>query len=102
MDLGLMAGPLWRPEAAMRLLWRDWRQALPASGTAWVVRRVLRASCVYDVVAERRFTFANTWFLLGVGAECATSAEDLSALVACSAPSVQWSTTIKKESQRDR
>ena len=48
----------------MRLLWRDWRQALPASGTAWVVRRVLRASCVYGVVAERRFIIANTWFLL--------------------------------------
>ena len=67
-DCALLAswpGPLWRPEAAMRLLWRDWRQALPASGTAWVVRRVLRASCVYGVVAERRFTFANTWFLLG-------------------------------------
>ena len=43
---------------------RDWRQALPASGTAWVVRRVLRTSCVYGVVAERRFTFANTWFPL--------------------------------------
>jgi hypothetical protein len=73
-DCALLAswpGPLWRPEAAMRLLWRDWRQALPASGTAWVVRRVLRASCVYGVVAERRFTFANTWFLLGAtGAEC--------------------------------
>ena len=66
-DCALLAswpGPLWRPEAAMRLLWRDWRQALPASGTAWVVRRVLRASCVYGVVAERRFTFANTWFPL--------------------------------------
>ena len=66
-DCALLAswpGPLWRPEAAMRLLWRDWRQALPASGTAWVVRRVLRASCVYGVVAERRFTFANTCFLL--------------------------------------
>ena len=46
-DCALLAswpGPLWRPEAAMRLLWRDWRQALPASGTAWVVRRVLRLS----------------------------------------------------------
>ena len=81
-DCALLAswpGPLWRPEAAMRLLWRDWRQALPASGTAWVVRRVLRASCVYGVVAERRFTFANTWFLLVQPAPTTLGAEDLGA-----------------------
>ena len=56
------AGPRCNHETSVE---RFWRQALPASGTAWVVRRVLRASCVYGVVAERRFTFANTWFLLG-------------------------------------
>ena len=83
-DCALLAswpGPLWRPEAAMRLLWRDWRQALPASGTAWVVRRVLRASCVYGVVAERRFTFAATT-MSSPGLQSAPSvvgAEDLGA-----------------------
>ena len=64
----VVAGPRCNHETSVE---RFWRQALPASGTAWVVRRVLRASCVYGVVAERRFTFANTWFLLGAtGAEC--------------------------------
>ena len=75
-DCALLAswpGPLWRPEAAMRLLWRDWRQALPASGTAWVVRRVLRASCVYGVVAERRSFRKHLVSFGATGAEARSS-----------------------------
>ena len=71
----LMAGPLWRPapDVTMRLLWRDWRQALPASGTAWVVRRVLRASCVYGVVAERRSFRKHLVSFGATGAEARSS-----------------------------